>query len=49
MEITHIIDPETGNRVQIVSPERLRAILDEDGDNYERPADFTEADEWRVA
>lgn len=48
-EITHRTDPETGRAIQIVSPERLREILDEDGDTYDRPKDFGQDDEWEVA
>jgi hypothetical protein len=33
---------------QIVTPRRLREILDEDGSNYERPEDFYDEDEWNV-
>lgn len=47
-EITHKIDPETGHLVQFVSPARLRDILDEDGEDYDRPTDFGPADEWIV-
>jgi hypothetical protein len=46
-EITHkTID---GKLVQLVSAERLREILDEDGDTHERPKDFGPDDEWFVA
>ena len=48
METTHRRDQETGNMVQIVTPERLREILDADGDDYERPSDFGPDDEWDV-
>lgn len=48
METTHVTDPVTGHLRQIVSPERLREILDESGDDYSRPADFGDADEWDV-
>jgi len=45
-EITHrIID---GRYVQLVTPTRLRQILDRDGDTYDRPADFGPDDEWAV-
>lgn len=49
MQITHQIDPITRRYVQIVTPAQLRRILDQDGDNYERPADFSDDDEWEVA
>lgn len=45
-ETTHELDLETGNYRQIVSPERLREILDADGDSYERPDWLTDDDEW---
>lgn len=48
-EVTHRVDRETGHVVQLVSPERLREILDEDGDTYDRPSDFGPDDEWEVA
>lgn len=45
-EITHkVID---GRVVQIVSPGRLRAILDAEGSDYTRPTDFGPEDEWDV-
>lgn len=47
-EITHRKDPDTGYLVQIVSPERLREILDEDGDSYDRPSWFGPEDQWDV-
>lgn len=48
IEITHKLDRETGNYVQVVSPKRLREILDEQGEDYTRPSEFTEEDEWEV-
>ena len=46
-EVTHkTID---GKLVQIVSAARLREILDDDGETYERPKDFGPEDEWFVA
>jgi hypothetical protein len=48
-EITHKLDRETGHYVQIVSPERLRAILKSDGDTLEKPTDFGESDQWETA
>lgn len=48
MELTHRYDKETGHLVQIVSPQRLRELLDEHGENYERPKDFKPEDEWDV-
>jgi hypothetical protein len=47
-QITHQRD-EHGNMKQIVSPTRLREILDEDGDDYSRPKEFGPQDEWEVA
>jgi hypothetical protein len=46
-EITHQPD-EDGTLRQIVSPKRLRQILDEDGDDYSKPKDFGPKDEWKV-
>jgi len=46
-QITHQPD-ENGIYRQIVSPAKLRQILDEDGDNYSRPEHFNPADEWNV-
>lgn len=46
-EITHQPD-ENGILRQIVSAARLREILDEDGDDYNRPSDFKPEDEWDV-
>ena len=48
MEITHIIDQRTRRYVQIVSPQRLREILDLEGSNYTPPKDFRPEDEWVV-
>lgn len=48
-EVTHRRDPDTGHYIQTVSPERLREILDADGETYERPDHLTDADEWEVA
>jgi hypothetical protein len=48
-EITHEPDPITGHYRQLVSPARLRAILDAEGSDYTRPEDFTPEDEWVVA
>lgn len=47
-EITHQYDPDTGHIRQIVSPQRLREILDASDDNYDRPKDFRPNDEWNV-
>jgi len=47
-EITHRHDPDDGHIVQIVSPARLREILDKDGEDYSRPRDFGPDDEWNV-
>jgi len=46
-ETTHIQDDD-GHLIQLVSPAELRRILDEDGDDYERPSDFGPNDEWIV-
>jgi hypothetical protein len=45
-ETTHAVDRETNRLVQLVSPERLREILDADGDDYTRPRDIGPDDEW---
>lgn len=47
-QITHRLD-EDGHYRQIVPPETLRAILDADGDSYDRPEGFGDGDEWCVA
>ena len=49
METTHQRDPETGHMRQLVTPQRLRKILDNDGDDYSRPCDLGPDDEWDVA
>ncbi len=46
-QITHQPD-ERGIMRQIVSPATLRAVLDEDGDDYDQPKDFGPDDEWDV-
>jgi hypothetical protein len=48
MQITHQPD-ENGVMRQIVTPQTLRAVLDEAGDDYTRPSDFGPEDEWDVA
>lgn len=48
-EITHRYNPETRNYVQVVTPERLREILDADGEDYSRPSGFGPKDQWDVA
>ena len=48
-EVTHRRDPWTGNMRQLVSPERLREILDQDGETYDPPDDFGPEDEWFVS
>ncbi|MBA3761711.1 MAG: hypothetical protein H0X04_00010 [Chthoniobacterales bacterium] len=48
-EVTHTTDPLTGRAIQIVSPERLREILDTDGDTYDRPRHLADSDDWDVA
>ena len=45
METTHVLDEE-GNFIQIVTPARLVVILDAEGSDYSRPADFGPSDEW---
>lgn len=47
-ETTHRQDPDTGHYVQIVSPARLREILDDDGEDYDPPSGFGPHDEWIV-
>ena len=46
-QVTHTTN-EDGSLRQIVSPEVLREILDESGDDYSRPSDFGPNDEWDV-
>lgn len=46
-QITHQPD-ENGILRQTVSPDELRKILDEAGDDYSRPAGFGPDDEWNV-
>jgi hypothetical protein len=48
METTHKID-ETSRYRQIVTPETLKAVLDQAGDDYSRPDFMTDEDEWDVA
>lgn len=43
-EITHT--NFDGCLIQIVTPQRLREILDADGCDYERPSDLGPDDEW---
>lgn len=45
-EITHTKDPDTGYLIQVVTPSRLRAILDDAGESHDRPSDFCDEDEW---
>ena len=47
-QTTHTLDPETGHLRQIVPPATLRAVLDAEGSDDSRPADFDPEDEWRV-
>jgi hypothetical protein len=47
-EITHSLDTETRLYRQLVTPTRLREILDLDGDDYSRPSGFGDGDEWDV-
>lgn len=48
-ETTHRRDPDTGYYVQVVSSERLREILDADGEDYSPPSGFGPEDQWDVA
>lgn len=48
MEITHT-DLGDGYLTQLVSAQRLREILDAEGSDHSRPADFSDDDEWEVA
>ena len=48
VETTHRRDPDTGHYRQIVTPERLREILDEQGETYDPPSGFGPNDEWEV-
>lgn len=48
MEKTHELDRENGKYRQIVSPARLREILDEQGETYDPPDGFGDGDEWDV-
>lgn len=45
-ELTHTTDPIDGHATQIVTPRRLRAILDAQGNDYSRPDGFGPDDEW---
>jgi len=47
-QVTHRYDAD-GRLIQLVSPAELRAVLDADGDDYSRPTNFREDDEWQVA
>ena len=47
-EITHQQDPETGHMRQVVTPERLREVLVEQGETLDPPSDFGSNDEWNV-
>jgi hypothetical protein len=47
MQITHQPD-ENGVMRQIVTPETLRQVLEDAGDDYTRPEFFGPADEWDV-
>ena len=46
-EITHRV--VEGRFRQVVSPERLREVLDQDGETTEPPPGFGPGDEWDVA
>lgn len=47
IQITHrFID---GQHIQIVTPRKLKEILDDNGESYEKPEHFLESDEWEVA
>jgi hypothetical protein len=45
-EITHKFDEAIGCLVQVVPPEKLRQILDSEGEDYSRPDYFSDFDEW---
>lgn len=47
-QITHQRDPETGAMRQIVPASVLRQVLDSEGSDYSRPADFSADDEWNT-
>lgn len=47
-ETTHRLDPDTRRYVQVVSPARLREILDDAGEDYTPPSGFGDEDEWDV-
>lgn len=47
-EYTHDWNPEERRYVQTVTARELRATLLDSGDSLDRPADFTDRDEWRV-
>jgi hypothetical protein len=47
-EITHKFDETIGCLVQVVTPERLRQILDSEGEDHSRPDYFSDFDEWEV-
>lgn len=47
-ETTHRRDPDTGYYIQVVSPARLREILDDAGEDYTPPSGFGDEDEWDV-
>lgn len=47
-EVTHQQNDD-GHMVQIVTAQRLREILDQDGDTHDKPKDFGPQDEWKVA
>lgn len=46
-EITHRVN-ERGRYVQIVSPKRLKEILDADSEDYSPPKGWARDDEWIV-
>lgn len=48
-EVTHRYDNNTGRYMQVVPPEVLRRILDEQGSDYSPPDHFGPDDEWDVA
>ena len=47
-QITHKYNKDKSKWVQIVSASDLRKVLDESGDDYERPKEFEPKDEWRI-
>jgi hypothetical protein len=46
-EPTHVMDPD-GHYRQIVSPRRLRELLEQDGQSLKRPTHLSDSDDWLV-